>query len=117
MSPADNLLAHRGFTHSLLFTALLTPILAILAARWHRSHNISSKEWLRFFALGLMLHIFIDAFNVYGTAWFEPFSDYRVTFNTLYVADIFSQLHRVLRYLLCFLKRKINIEEHRQSLA
>ena len=36
-----------------------------------------------------MLHIFIDAFNVYGTAWFEPFSDYRVTFNTLYVADIF----------------------------
>ncbi|HNP24249.1 MAG TPA: metal-dependent hydrolase [Panacibacter sp.] len=107
MSPADNLLAHRGFTHSLLFTALLTPILAILAARWHRSHNISSKEWLRFFALGLMLHIFIDAFNVYGTAWFEPFSDYRVTFNTLYVADIFFSVAPGIAVLaMFFLKKK-----------
>lgn len=89
MAPADNLLAHRGFTHSLLFIALLTPLLAMLAERWHRPHNINLKKWLVFFASGLLLHIFIDAFNVYGTGWFEPFSHYRVTFNTLYVADIF----------------------------
>jgi len=38
MDTTDELLAHRGFTHSLLFAALLTPILALLAERWNRPH-------------------------------------------------------------------------------
>ncbi|WP_431211315.1 metal-dependent hydrolase [Puia sp. P3] len=30
---------------------------------------------------------FLDAFNAYGTGWFEPFSHYRVSWNVLFVAD------------------------------
>ena len=41
MGTTDELLAHRGFTHSLLFAALLTPVLSLLAEKWHRPHNIS----------------------------------------------------------------------------
>jgi inner membrane protein len=87
MNTASNLLAHRGFTHSILFAILITPLLALLAERWHRPHNISTAKWMNFFALGIFIHIGIDAFNVYGVGWFEPFSHYRVSFNTLFVAE------------------------------
>jgi len=40
-----------------------------------------------FLALELMVHLILDAFNAYGTAWFEPFSHYRVSFHSLFVAD------------------------------
>ncbi len=89
MTPADNLLAHRGFTHSILFALIVTPFLSLLAQRWHRPHNISIKRWMLFFALQIFIHIFIDAFNNYGVGWFEPFSHYRISFNTIYVADPF----------------------------
>lgn len=87
MGTTDELLAHRGFTHSLLFAALLTPVLALLAERWHRPHNISIGKWTIFFGTEILLHIFLDAFNAYGTAWFEPFSHIRFSFHTLFVAE------------------------------
>jgi inner membrane protein len=87
MTTTDELLAHRGFTHSLLFAAILTPILALLAERWHRPQNISIGKWTLFFGVEILLHIFLDAFNAYGTAWFEPFSHIRFSFHTLFVAE------------------------------
>ena len=87
MDTTDELLAHRGFTHSLLFAGLLTPILALLAERWHRPHNITLAKWTLFFGTEILLHIFLDAFNAYGTAWFEPFSHIRFSFHTLFVAE------------------------------
>ncbi len=92
MDTANNLLAHRGFTHSFLFSLLLTPLLALLAERWHRPHNITTGKWMWFFACNMFIHIFLDAFNTYGVGWFEPFSHYRVSFNTMYVADPFFSI-------------------------
>lgn len=34
-----------------------------------------------------MLHLLLDALNVYGTGWWEPFSHHRVSGNLLFVAD------------------------------
>lgn len=87
MDTASNLLAHRGFTHSVLFCGLITPILALLAERWHRPHNISFFKWCVFFGAVIFAHIFLDAFNNYGVGWFEPFSQKRISFNIIYVAD------------------------------
>jgi inner membrane protein len=89
MSTPDNLLAHRGFTHSLLFGALITPLMAFLAEKWHRPHNISFRRWMAFFGTVIFGHLFLDAFNNYGVGWFEPFSHYRISFNAIYVADPF----------------------------
>lgn len=83
----DTLLAHRGFTHSILFTILIVPIFALIADKVHQPHNISFKKWNIFFLVELLFHLFLDAFNNYGIGWFEPFSHYRFSFNTLYVAD------------------------------
>ncbi len=109
MSPAENLLAHRGFTHSIIFILIVTPFLSLLAERRHRPHNISIRRWMLFFALQIFIHIFIDAFNNYGVGWFEPFSHYRISFNTIYVADPFFSVWPGIAFVaLLFLKRRNN---------
>jgi inner membrane protein len=92
MNTTSNLLAHRGFTHSLLFCAIITPLFAFLAERFHRPHNISFRKWAMFFGAVIFIHVFIDAFNNYGVGWFEPFSHWRVSFNAIYVADPFFSI-------------------------
>jgi inner membrane protein len=85
--PSANLLAHRGFTHSFLFLILATPVLAYLADRWRRPHDVRFSTWLWFFGVELLVHIVLDAFNAYGTGWFEPFNDARFSFHFLFVVD------------------------------
>jgi inner membrane protein len=84
-----NLLAHRGFTHSILFALLLTPLLAWLAYNFHKARGISYLAWTLFFAIEIFCHMLLDTFNNYGIGWLEPFSDRRFSFNTLYVFDPF----------------------------
>ncbi len=82
-----DLLAHRGFTHSLLFIALSAPLLAYLSFKAFSKDSMAFNRWVWFWGLQIFIHIFIDSFNAYGTGWFEPFSHYRVSFNTMFVAD------------------------------
>jgi inner membrane protein len=89
---SENLLAHRGFTHSIIFCLAATFVMAFLAERWHRPHNISFARWTAFFGAVSLGHIFLDAFNNYGVGWFEPFSHYRISFNVVYVADLFFSI-------------------------
>ncbi len=91
-NPANNLLTHRGFTHSFLFIILISPLFAMLSERWHRKHDISIYKWVLFWGIQMLLHIFLDAFNVYGTGWFEPFSHHRVSFHSIFVADPFFSI-------------------------
>ncbi|HWR32651.1 MAG TPA: metal-dependent hydrolase [Chitinophagaceae bacterium] len=86
---SENLLAHRGFTHSILFVLLITPLLALLAERWHRPHDISIRKWMLFFGAQAFIHLLIDGMNVYGVGWFEPFSHHRISYNWIFVADPF----------------------------
>lgn len=107
MDTSSNLLAHRGFTHSLLFAAIISLFMAMLAERWHRPHNISFRRWLAFFISAIFTHIFLDAFNNYGVGWFEPFSHYRIAFNIIYVADpFFSLAPGIALVMLLLLKQK-----------
>jgi inner membrane protein len=109
MNPADALLAHRGFTHSILFAIIITPFLALVAEKWHRPRNISFQKWAYFFALQLFVHIFIDAFNNYGVGWFEPFSHYRISFNTIYVADPFFSIWPGIAFVMLLITGRRNV--------
>ena len=84
---AADALAHRGFTHSFLFVALVSPLLAWLSVLVFSKQGMGFRKWLFFWGIQVFIHVFIDAFNAYGTGWFVPFSHYRVSFNTMYVAD------------------------------
>ena len=83
---------HRGITHSFLFVLVIALLLAVIARRFWRRAGMSMRGWLLFFGVELFTHIFIDAFNAYGTGWFEPFDHYRVSFNVLFVADPFFSI-------------------------
>ena len=89
---ASNLLAHRGFTHSLVFDVLITGVMSLLAERLHKSHRVGYKQWLIFFAIQVTLHLLIDILNNYGVGILEPFNHVRISFNTLYVADPFFSI-------------------------
>src|SRR5436190_8298108 len=79
----DSLLAHRGFTHSFLFLILFTPILSYLLQKSSKkSLRFSFLDWNILIGSGILVHLIIDAFTTYGIGWFEPFSHYRVSFNT-----------------------------------
>lgn len=92
MGTAEELLAHRGFTHSLLFAFIMVPFLALAAERIHRPQDVSYRKWLLFFAVEVLAHLFLDGFNNYGTGWLEPFSHQRFSFNAVYVADPFLSI-------------------------
>ena len=92
MSPAANALAHRGVTHSILFAILITPVLAWAQRRWWGDKAIPFSYWVAFIGAQITTHLFLDAFNAYGTGWFEPFSHTRITFNTIFVADPFFSI-------------------------
>jgi inner membrane protein len=82
-----DVVAHRGITHSFLFLLLVSPALAWLSERLFKRSGMPFGRWWLFWGLQGFIHLFVDAFNAYGTGWFEPFSHYRVSFNSMYVAD------------------------------
>ncbi|MGQ0829146.1 MAG: metal-dependent hydrolase [Bacteroidota bacterium] len=86
---AQQLLVHRGITHSFLFVIMMSPLLGWLFSKWFKRSEVNWKSWSWLFFWGMFTHIFIDALTAYGTGWFEPFSSYRVSFNTIFVADPF----------------------------
>lgn len=89
MNVPDGLLAHRGFTHSVLFAVLASALLSYLAGRWHKPHNITFGKWMAFFLLEIGTHMFLDTLTAYGTGLMEPFSHARYSLNTIFVADPF----------------------------
>lgn len=89
LSPADNVLVHRGFTHSILFMILMTFFSHWIAIRWDQQKRVSSTRWFSFFLLQLSLHLLVDAFNAYGVGWFVPFNDVRISFHAIFVVDPF----------------------------
>ena len=89
LTTSESLLAHRGFTHSILFLLLIVPSMAFIANNVHKPRNISIRKWILFFLVEVLIHLFIDAFNNYGIGWLEPFSHERFSFNIIYVVDPF----------------------------
>jgi inner membrane protein len=50
------------------------------------------NSWILFFSIQMLVHIFLDSLNAYGVGWFEPFSNLRISFNTIFVADPFFSI-------------------------
>ncbi len=77
---------HRAETHSLL----LAPLWAWLLTKvWMRSRRLKPFRHLIFWVslFGLLSHSMIDSLTTYGTQWFAPLSDYRISWNLLFVLD------------------------------
>ncbi len=104
-----DLLVHRGFTHSFLFVALAAPLLAWCSGKLFPGAGVGFGRWLFFWGLQVFIHIFIDAFNAYGTGWFEPFSHLRISFNSMYVADPLFSIWPAAAFVALLVMRKTSL--------
>ena len=85
----DNVTAleiHRGFSHSILFSVLMAPILGWLVAQLHKKYHANWKDWTWLMFLALFTHPLLDAHTTWGTQLFWPF-EYRVAYKNIFVAD------------------------------
>ncbi|MFN2262104.1 MAG: metal-dependent hydrolase [Psychroflexus sp.] len=75
---------HRGFSHSILFSLLLSPILGFILSKIHSEANFKNWTWMLFW--GLFTHPLLDAFTTWGTQLFWPF-EIRLAFKSIFVID------------------------------
>ena len=88
----DSLAFHRGFMHSIIFAILGAFIFGFISSKAYdygpkRKGTTNLKDWIWLFFLSIFTHPILDSFTPYGTQLFLPFSDYRVAFNNIAVAD------------------------------
>jgi len=75
---------HRGFTHSVFFSAVFAPIFSWLVTRYESYKNI--KGWSWFFFWVFITHPILDSYTTWGTQLFWPM-DLRLAFKTIFVID------------------------------
>lgn len=94
----DEIVLHRGFSHSILFAFLMAPILGWLV-NWlyKKKQQADFKGWTTLFFWSIFTHPLLDSLTTYGTQLFLPFSDYRVSIASVFVVDLFYTLP----FLLC----------------
>ena len=82
---------HRGIMHSLFFSFVASIVLGYftfwLYNRGSRLETTSRHDWIFLFGLSITTHPILDCFTGYGTQLFAPFSNYRVAFDNIAVAD------------------------------
>lgn len=61
--------------------------------------DLTRKDWYWLFFWSIFTHPLLDSCTTYGTQLFQPFSDYRVAFNNISVADPFYTIP----FLICLL--------------
>lgn len=87
----DAMLFHRGFMHSIFFAILAAFFFGWLIHKLYdngkRKGTTTRKDWNWLFFLSIFTHPILDCFTAYGTQLFAPFSDYRVAFSNISVAD------------------------------
>ncbi|MEJ8758166.1 metal-dependent hydrolase [Pontibacter sp. H259] len=98
--PCEHVLGHRGFSHSLVFSAILG---IIVTAVFYRSINLGSKQGIAlilYFTLCTASHILLDALTNggLGVAVFAPFDNTRyflpwrpVQVSPIGVSNFFSE--------------------------
>lgn len=88
VSEVQQLAIHRGFTHSLVFVVLMSPLAGWLLSRFHPDEGVSWRSWSALAFWAFLTHIALDCFTTYGTQIFQPFSNYPVSFNSIFIIDL-----------------------------
>lgn len=85
----ERISVHRGFSHSVVFSLVGAFLLAFILSKIKWTLHLTFKRLLLFTWAVLFTHILLDAFTAYGTQLFLPFSDYRVSFDSINIVDPF----------------------------
>lgn len=103
----DEIVLHRGISHSIFFAVCMAPILGWLVHWLYRNRNEADfKEWSWLFFWSIFTHPLLDCLTTYGTQLFLPFSDHRVSIATVFVVDLFYTIPFLLSVIaILFIKR------------
>lgn len=86
----EEIVLHRGISHSITFAVLMAPVLGWLVHWLYRKKNEASfLQWTNLFFWAIFTHPLLDCLTTYGTQLFLPFSDYRVTIASVFIVDFF----------------------------
>jgi inner membrane protein len=86
-SEIDKISIHRGYSHSILFCLLGATLFAYLMTKFRWTKMISYRRLWLFSFLALITHVLLDAFTTYGTQLLLPFTDWRVSFDSVNIID------------------------------
>lgn len=106
LSDVAQLVYHRSFTHALLFAVVLAPVCGTLIARIHRSSPATRRDWAWLVFAALFTHPLLDCFTTYGTQIFQPFSNYPVSFNSLFIIDLLYTVPLAVGLILALRRRR-----------
>jgi len=79
---------HRGFSHSILFAVLVTPLFAWLFSRWSwLGVNVKDKRLHLGVFLALVTHPLLDAVTIYGTQLLWPLPTEPIGIGSIFIID------------------------------
>jgi len=94
MSEVDALAFHRGISHSIPFAIVGGALFGWMLYKLYNrkpgpddDRYVSLKGWQFMFFMAFLTHSLLDCFTMYGTQLFAPFTNARVAFSTISVAD------------------------------
>ena len=77
---------HRGFSHSILFFLLASPLLGMVLKKIERKNGLTLREGILMAFWCLFTHALLDAFTNWGTQLFWPF-ERRISIQSIFVID------------------------------
>jgi len=86
-NPVADFTWHRGYSHSLFVLSVAAPAIWWLISRLDSRARQRPRRWLALVWLALFTHPLLDAFTVYGTQLFLPFSNHPVSGSTVFIID------------------------------
>ena len=106
-SDLQNISIHRGYSHSILFSIIGAFLLTYVLSRIKWSNQISKTRLWIFTWLALFTHMLLDTFTSYGTQLFLPFTDWRVSFDSINIVDPVYTLPLLIGVLgsICYFKK------------
>jgi inner membrane protein len=111
LDPISAVDIHRGFSHSVVFFLLLSPLLAFLLTKLEKKKGITFKEATVFWFLGLLTHALLDFFTTWGTQLLWPLET-RFSLQSIFVVDPLYTLP-FLTFLLLSMRKKNTFEKRK----
>ena len=90
--PVNDFVYHRGFSHSLIVIAVLSPMIAWLITKVHPDTKRYYRRWVLLSLLVLEASVLLDLLTIYGTQIFWPLDTTPVAIPVLFIIDPFFTL-------------------------
>ena len=98
---------HCGFSHSMLFSILMAPILGFVVHWIHRKRDATRSGWGWLFFWALVTHPLLDMHTTWGTQFFWPF-ELRVAYKNIFVVDPFYTVPFLVCLLIALFMKRTN---------